>query len=621
MKKIFILTFVFAALAGCRNAAVDTVETNCGEFVDFCGRSASTRLDISEQEGNIVLAWQDGDTAGLFGSRNGASLGGNLSYYSVPDADDPSSCKFRPVSSGNAFRDAAAGDVYYGYLPYDRASGNDPAHVAVALPAVQYQTAVGDMSHIPTYNVMKSRAAVVAAAGDDVALEFRGVFSIVELRLRLSDGSALDEVPIKKITLTSASADMALPECELDLTSDGDAADMRCVDGSRAVTLLFDGTLPLKKQYGSFYFVVAGGAHPSEDITLEVTAVDNSVATAVLTGDVVFRPNCRYAKSAELALDDFVRSEPFDVVPSTATCRAGEPVDFVFTGAADEIAFFSGEIGHEYRYSVDGKPAKVYMNFSSLYYNGAQRKCATVKYSPDFRLEYDGTAVASTEADIENATWYDVSDRFVMPPYITNVDSEANLITDPYDSGTIDISDWFSEDNDAVTFGFFYHVEKFDAAYVDEKTGTKGNGRTWYNIYSLLASAQFDDGTEPSTLVEMKKGDHTQLEIIHGESYADEPESQHCKKNVSSGGTTVIRMQATFRAAADRFAYVVTKPIVRPRHKPDTGSTVKEAGAPQPEKYTYVFSEAGTYVVTVKGTVVTLSGHEEVIREFVITVK
>ena len=80
-------------------------------------------------------------------------------------------------------------------------------------------------------------------------------------------------------------------------------------------------------------------------------------------------------------------------------------------------------------------------------------------------------------------------------------------------------------------------------------------------------------------------------------------------------------MQASFRPTSDRDAYVVTKPVVRPRHAADTGITVKDTADTQPAKYAYLFSEAGTYTVTVKGTVVTLAGSEEVIKEFVITVQ
>lgn len=620
-SRIYILALAVATAAGCRDAAVETVVPNGGTVVEFSGRSASTRVDVSEQEGSIRLAWSDGDNVGLYGLRNGRPLGGNFSYYAVANGDDPSTCTFRPVSSGNAFRDAAAGDAYYGYYPYSRAAGDDPVHAEVSLPATQYQKTVGDMSHISAYNIMKARPVAVAADGDDVALEFHGIFSIVELRLRLSDGSVLDEVPIKKIALTSASADMAVVHGELDLTAPLGENDLRVVEGGRSVALLFDGLQTLTEEYGSFYFVVAAGAHPSGDITLEVTAVDNSVNTTVLTGVVDFKPNRRYVKSVELAVDDFAAGEPFDAVPSATTIRAGETVNFVFSGSADKIEFFSGEKGHEYRYSVLGRPAAVYMNFFSLYYNGAQRECVKLKYSTDFVLRYadDGTLL-STEDDISNASWTDVTDEFVLPPYITNIDPEANAINNPYDSGTVDVSAWFADDK-PVTFAFFYHVDKYDASYIDEKTGKTGNGRTWYQLYTYLAQARFDDGTEPSALVELKATDQSQLEIIHGASYADEPANQHCMKNVSSGGTRIIRMQATFQAKGDRDAYVVTKPVVRPRHVADTGITVKDTADTQPAKYAYLFSEAGTYIVTVKGTVVTLTGSEEVIKEFVITVQ
>lgn len=623
MKRLGIVVLaVSSLLSACQADISETVAVPDGEAVVFTGVGEATRTDVSETDGSISVSWNDSDEIGVFGERAGKSLGGNYGYATIP-ADGGRACTFRPLSTGKAFYDAVAGDVYQAYYPYASAAGGDPSCVAVSLPAVQVQAKENDLSHLSDYMVMVSRPVTVANVEENVSFEFHGLFSIVELRIRLNESSALDEVPLKKITLVSEGSDIAFDDAAADITAFSESGlsyvPVNIVSGSRAVELAFGDKAVLNKEYASFYVVVAPGEHPSGDMRLEITASDNSVNTVDLTGDISFRSNRRYTKSLEINLDDFVAADPFDVNTDNLTVKAGEPVDFVFSGAADRIVFYSGELGHDYVYAEKGRPAEVYLNFFSLYYNGVQRDCVSVKYSYDFKLEYDGSDLVSDESAIKAATWFDVSDEFTLPPYITNVDPEAQPITDPYDSGTVDISNWFADGHESLTFAFFYHVDKYDASYVDEKTGTQGNGRTWFQLYTLLAQGRFDDGSS-ATLVEMKKGDHNQVEIIHGDSYADEPETQHCMKNVSSGGTTVIRMQATFRAPDDRDAYIVTKPIVRPYNDPDEGVSVKNTGEIQPEGYSYVFVEPGTYKAVFVGEITTLYGQEKVTKEFEITV-
>ena len=623
MKRIVTTTILLASVlaTSCRTDSTNGEWLPVGDEVMFTG-GVPTRTDISETDGNLAVTWRETDEVGIYGIRGENVLGGNYGYSAVPDSD-ASSCVFRPLSSRHAFSDAAAGDVYYAIYPYDGGAGNDPSKAALSLPPVQTQRAENDLTHLSRYAAMVSSPAVVENAESNVQLNFHGLFAIVEMKLRLDTRSTLERVPLKRLALVSKGSDLAFTDATVDLTSFSEqgvsVSPVSIVSGSRSAELVFEDDTYIPKEYVSFYFVVATGSHPSGDMTLEVTASDNSVNTIELSGDIVFESNRRYSKYVDISLDDFIQAEPFDVTTESLSVKAGTPVNFAFSGLADRIMFYSGEKGHEYVYSEKGRPADVSINFFSLYYNGVQRDCVTLKYSYDFKLEYDGYTVISDESDIKAATWHDVSSDFVLPPYITNIDPEANLITDPYDSGTVDVSDWFSDDNETVTFAFFYHVDKYDANYVDEKTGTVGNGRTWYQLYTFLAQATFDDGSQ-TTLVELKEGDHTQLEIIHGDSYADEPDSQHCKKNISSGGTTVIRMQATFKAADDRDAYIVTKPITRPCADPDEGLTVKGDSDIQPTGYDYVFDTPGQYRVTFVGTVSTLYGEDKVVREFDLTV-
>lgn len=89
-----------------------------------------------------------------------------------------------------------------------------------------------------------------------------------------------------------------------------------------------------------------------------------------------FRSNRHYTKSVELALDEFKQKEQFDVTPATRTVKAGETLQFDFSGNANGIVFWSGEDGHDYEKSDIGGTleASVFLDFGSMYVNGCQRQ-------------------------------------------------------------------------------------------------------------------------------------------------------------------------------------------------------------------------------------------------------
>lgn len=173
---------------------------------------------------------------------------------------------------------------------------------------------------------MKAVPATVKDPASGVNFEFHNVFAIVELKLRLNAASSMSSVPIRSIRMSSSSTDLVAPQAEIDLTAPVETGysilPVTVKEGGRSANLTFDETAQLTKKDGSFYFVVLPGSHPAGDITLEVTAIDNSVNTVTLPGDVEFRSNRHYTKSVELALDGFKQQEQFDVTPASQTVKA-----------------------------------------------------------------------------------------------------------------------------------------------------------------------------------------------------------------------------------------------------------------------------------------------------------
>lgn len=608
-----------AMLAGCQDAPIPGDNTE--NYFSFSAGVAKTRTEAIVEDDGLTFRWTDRDEVGIYGIQDDRSLGDNYAYTAYPDSEDAANCVFRFSTYGQAYQNVAAGSEFYAYYPYDPAANEStPGALPIVLPAEQQQLTAGSPDHLARYGFMTAAPVRIADPAKGAGFNFRNLYTIVELKLKMAASSSLEEVPVKQIRITSAATDLAIVRGTTDLTAVERRIDI--IEGGKSVTMTFGQTASLAKSERSFYFVVAPGNHPDGDITLEVTAIDNSVNTLTLPGKVDFKSNMHYVKSVELALEDFRLTDEFNVVPTTLSCNAGESIDFVFSGIADKITFWSGETGHEYRYATQGKlqESSVNMNFKSIYINGMQRNCATVRYSTNFNGEY-------TEEAINKASWTDVSPQFQLPPYISvssgaAIDPEVNAITQPYDSGVADITSWFPDYDTPVYFAFFYHVDTYDANFVDEKTGLKGNGRTWFQIYSVELQSCYPNEA-PTPLISVVGKAQEQIEVVNGASYAEGKDTNICKKGVSSGGTTVIRMQAAFKPTTDRDAWAITHAIYRPapKHAPaDTGMTVKSASGEQPEKYSHVFMQPGEYVTTVVATVTTLAGELKLEKEFNIRV-
>lgn len=194
------------------------------------------------------------------------------------------------------------------------------------------------------------------------------------------------------------------------------------------------------------------------------------------------------------------------------------------------------------------------------------------------------------------ATWTDYSSQFILPPWISGTstpnvtDPEANAYGTPYDSGTVDITSWFHDYETPVYFAFFYHVDKSDANFVDEKTG-KPNNRTIWDLYYCRVSKSYPGDSKPSVFFRFEGADQSSVELVKPASWNA---SNPCAKNTTAAGQKVIRMTEANKPSGNRDAYCITHAIYRPAAQiisSDTGITVPAAD----EGYAYVFANPGIY--------------------------
>lgn len=611
-----------AVSAACQTDVADGTQSVADGYVRFSsGKITQTRTVIGKEDETLTVAWDAGDLVGIYGSAESRNLGDNYPYEVQEISEKGEACIFRYLNPGQAFQNPARDNTYYAYYPYDEDAGTSPAAVALSLPAEQYQSAAGSTENPANLGFMKAVPATVKDPASGVNFEFHNVFAIVELKLRLNATSSMSSVPIRSIRMSSSSTDLVAPQAEIDLTAPVETGyfilPVTVKEGGRSANLTFDETAQQTKKDGSFYFVVLPGSHPAGDITLEVTAIDNSVNTVTLPGDVEFRSNRHYTKSVELALDGFKQQEQFDVTPASQTVKTGETLQFDFSGKADDIVFWSGEEGHDYSKSDIGGTfeASVFLNFGSLYINGCQRNCGSVRYSTDFSGIYDDAAVKA-------ATWTDVSELFTLPPYISGSsdknpgEAEANLSGNPYDSGTVDITSWFKDYDTPVYFAFFYHVHTPDPNFVDEKGSGRPNNRTMWDLYYCEVSGAYPGDSAPSRILGFNSENQSAMTLVTPNTWSTK---NPCKMGQSTSGTKVIRMTEDNAPSGDKDAYCITRAIYRPAAQiisSDTGVTISATG----EGYEHVFSTPGVYNVVFVITVPTLAGNEEVVKRFEITV-
>ena len=622
-RNIIILSFALAMTAlGCKDIAPEDISTGQGYF-RFSASAPLTRTSIEESDDAIVISWTEDDEIGIFGYSGGASTGSNYPYLAIPDSEDAARCVFRFRDYGSIYQNVAPGTIFYAYCPFEEEwTDKDPSALPLAMDSVLVQSVSEPLGHLERQNLMTAMPVTVNDNADGADFKFQTVFPVAEFRIVLSEDSAIDEVAVESAELISSSQNLIITDGSADITQG--TAKLTETAGRGRIRLTFDGEAILSKNDAlRVYFILAPGTHPDGTLTLKLTASDNSVARIPLQGSVEFRQNGFHVKDLNVNVTDFEATGMFDVDVQNTTVKAGEPVTFDFSGNAEKVLYWSGEDGHEYSEEGNELEPSVFIEFSSLYVNGMQRNCGSVKYSVDFSGTY-------SEEDILSATWHDVSSQFQLPPYITAssssspADPEANPLTEPYLSGKVDATSWFKDNGTPVYFAFFYHVDVYDADYVDEKTGIQGNGRTWWQIYTVNASAEYENGTQVP-LIEIEGEEQSQIEIVNSSAYSAANDNSTSRKGVTSGGTTVIRMQSTFRPTTERDAWAIVHPIYMPESiivPVDEGVEVaKDDNGAYPDSMTYIYSEPGEYRMVFIITVNTLYGTHEMVEEFIINVE
>ncbi|WP_343702764.1 DUF5017 domain-containing protein [Chitinophaga sp.] len=268
----------------------------------------------------------------------------------------------------------------------------------------------------------------------------------------------------------------------------------------------------------------------------------------------------------------------FQVHTSSLTYKAGDTVRFVFSGNPDNITFFSGEPGHHYEFRKRTSAANdLQVQFSTWVRYGMIRDNLQLMVSNNF----NGKA---TVADVQAATWTDVSDRAVF-----------STGTDRTPSGVVSLKDFARPLQDSALIYVAFR-------YTDYK---KPQGQNQWVIRTFEANNVSDDGVI-SPLAVMSTGGWQQVDV----------KNPGFKWTITTAQLLIANAPGT---ADDNEDWVISKGFNPWQIKPDVGTALKNVSTVLAE-HTYVYTKPGTYKVVFDASAVRYTGEKRVLREINLTI-
>ena len=590
MKKSLIILSVLLLTLSCGREE----RTWLQQPVTFTATASGTRTLFSLAGGDIRVVWAPDDTIGIWSS---AATRGNYPYTASVDKTNPASALFNCVSEETMFLFDGSACTYYAYYPWQGGFSAVPT-VSFGLPALQTQSAEGDVAHLAALNLFRAEPVTVSGTSAQADFSFSPALTTLHLALKMAGASTVN-VPVRRIKLLSTGAPLSADAASLDLSN---PASVPVTDaGEQEVALAF-GTMPVldPDHDAEAWLTVLPGAH-NAGLTAEVTAVDGSSATVALPA-ATFLGGKVYTRSLEFHVEDFVPAEPVDVQAASRTVNAGESLTFNITGMTSGISFYSGEKFHDYGYADADRFESPKVSFKHAIAAGTQNNHPYVKVSSDFNGNM-------TEADILAATWKDISAHFTFSTENLGTDNPITSSKENYDkyfvdSGEYDLAPEYAG-VDSLYIAMFWHADEYDATLLNTRT-----------VSYITRFRVGDWEMSPSGLTLVWDTDKWT-----GVSASNTPQWQTPKTANGVPDYPAFRFMSDFRPTADRDAYAVAnKAFKRVNYGHDKPFTVQEAAADTPATYTYTFTEPGTYTAVFVASCPTLSGDKTETRTFTITV-
>ncbi|MRG45800.1 DUF5017 domain-containing protein [Chitinophaga sp. SYP-B3965] len=297
----------------------------------------------------------------------------------------------------------------------------------------------------------------------------------------------------------------------------------------------------------------------------------------ILAGLALMAVAC--SKTLETTAPTFqVRIDPARLVADTFTYKVGDTTQFLFSGDADNIAFYSGEPGKSYaNRKASFKLGKVTLSFSTKAEFGTQTNTLQVLAT--------NKLTALDSATVVNANW-------------TNITSKAALSTSAtvVNSGTIDLTDQVSGEKDSLFIAFKY-------------SGVTGSTqRTWtitnYVVNNVLADQTFAVSNLTTDV---------SFWIRYGNVW--NPASARW-----TATATDLKLTGGAAAAPTNTSWIISRPLYVGQISPDVSVAVKSITDAVKTGYPYKYTVPGVYKATFVAFNRTLDEEKSVIKEVIIKV-
>ncbi len=279
----------------------------------------------------------------------------------------------------------------------------------------------------------------------------------------------------------------------------------------------------------------------------------------------------------------------FDVAFST-TAKVGEPIAFSITNAPNFVNFYSGEYGREFknsdRYNAEGD---FFLSFDTArhYFDGTSK--SDNAWSLLVSTDYSGSGTA---ADVEAATWKDISDRFVFATARTY---------DATNSGTVNISDLAG---DKPTY--------FALRVYAEGKNAQGNRQGVFQLKNFDISLAVANETYSLGIASMNNPGWKPVNIA-----GTHPTNRTKDNWISKSG---LYEMSGDQAEYTNEDWLITFPVnLAGSVSPDKGTPLKTYSE-QLKTFDYIYSKPGTYKLAFVGSNETIYGQKGTVKEYTVTV-
>lgn len=330
MKRIFNIALIAALLVSCDNfdnEGITPDNATSGDAIEFY---AGDNTKTTYFEDGFGVHWEAGDVVPIVArgyDGTGAEKRTRTFYQASSTGKSTAFELFTEKSKTEMTWSTTVNNVAINEQDIDFFAFHSGYEYTTATPIVtginifsspwQVQSRANDRSHIGNYTVLASNK-VTRTAGDTapVNFDFTNCMSVVELTLK-SNTSKL----VKNITLTSEEGILGFENaylCFEDWVGTPDIEEAQTIypyngNGSynsntpeptvhKSVSLTITEPAALSAEGTKFYLVVLPGTHNAGDITLTVTANDETAATVTM-GDITFEKNTVYRP--EVTLNNF----------------------------------------------------------------------------------------------------------------------------------------------------------------------------------------------------------------------------------------------------------------------------------------------------------------------------